>query len=65
MGIPDAIQINIGDPFSEYREDSSYFNEGRNTLEGHTTSTEYAGGTGYNNNVSVNNPDEYTFGTQI
>ena len=65
MGIPDAIQINISDPFAAYREDESYFLQGRNSGEGHTTTTEYVGGTGYNNSISINNPDEFTFGSPI
>ena len=59
--IPDAIQININDPFYAYREDESFMNEGRNILEGHTTSTEYVDGIAYSNIVPINNPYEVGF----
>ena len=64
----DAIQININDPFSSYREDESFYTEGRNSLTGHTTTTEYGGdlagdlpGVAYNNTTPVNNPYEVGF----
>tara|TARA_Y100000592_G_scaffold45491_1_gene72161 strand:+ start:4622 stop:5188 length:567 start_codon:yes stop_codon:yes gene_type:complete len=60
-GIPDAIAINISDPFESYREDEAFFLEGRDTLEGHTTSKEHGGdlsgaqpGTIYNNTTPIN-----------
>jgi phage baseplate assembly protein W len=54
--LPDAIQININDPFGAYREDESYFLEGKESLSGHTTSTEYVDGVAHANTTAVNNP---------
>jgi len=59
--LPDAIQININDPFAPYREDEIFMDEGRNTLEGHTTSKEYIDGVAYDNNIAINNPYEVGF----
>ena len=60
-GIPDAIAININDPFESYREDEAFFAEGDNTFAGHTTATEYGGdlvgvglGITYNNTTPIN-----------
>ena len=62
-GIPDAILININDPFESYREDESFFTEGRSSLSGHITNTEYVDGTygnntaqSYTNTDSINSP---------
>ena len=66
--LPDAIQININDPFAAYREDESFFTEGRSTLSGHTTATEYGGdlagdfgGVQHSNQTTINNPYEVGF----
>ena len=66
--LPDAIQININDPFGAYREDASFFIEGKSTLEGHTTPTEYGGDLAgnnpsviYSNQTAINNPYEVGF----
>jgi len=66
--LPDAIQININDPFAAYRENVNFFVEGKDTLEGHTTSTEYGGDLAgsnplvtYNNQTAINNPYEVGF----
>ena len=66
--LPDAIQININDPFAAYREDASFFIEGKTTLEGHTSATEYGGDLAgqnpaviYNNQTPINNPYEVGF----
>ena len=54
IGLPDAIQININDPFAEYREDESFFIAGRKTLGGHTTPVEYVGGVPFGNSAAIN-----------
>ena len=66
--LPDAIQININDPFAAYRENISYSSEGNTTLEGHTTPIEYGGDLAgdnpsviYNNSTAINNPYEVGF----
>ena len=53
-GIPDAIQININDPFEVYREDEVFFNEGRDSFRGHITNTEYVDGAAYSNSNYIN-----------
>jgi phage baseplate assembly protein W len=66
--LPDAIQINISDPFAAYREDTTYYAEGDKTLAGHTTPIEYGGDlvgdndiVTYNNSIAINNPYEVGF----
>ncbi len=53
-GLPEAIQININDPFVAYREDESFFLEGRSTKGGHVTNTEYVDNTAYGNTTPIN-----------
>jgi phage baseplate assembly protein W len=61
-GIPDAIAININDPFEAYREDEAFFQEGRNTFGGHTSATEHGGDlAGLNPGISYNNTTPINF----